>query len=95
MHSVQKIPRRKTRRWEVEKLYKDTAQTNKYQKVLDVKLKLKQSMEGGEEIDSIPKRWEHLEQAIKTMAEETIGEIKYKKNKEWFDEECAIYIREE
>jgi hypothetical protein len=41
----------------------------------------------GEEIDSVQKRWEHLEQAIKAMAEGTIGEIKYKKNEEWFDEE--------
>ena len=28
------------------------------------------------------------------MAEEIIGEIKYNKNEEWFDEECAIYIGE-
>ena len=27
-------------------------------------------------------------------AEEIIGEIKHKKSKEWFDEVCAIYIRE-
>jgi hypothetical protein len=51
-----------------------------------VKLKLKLSTEGQEETDSVQKRWEHLEQAIKAMAEETIREIKYKKNEEWFDE---------
>jgi hypothetical protein len=28
------------------------------------------------------------------MAEETIGEIKYKENEEWFDEECTIYQKE-
>ena len=28
-------------------------------------------------------------------AEEIIGEIKHKKNEEWFDEVCAIYWREE
>ena len=28
------------------------------------------------------------------MAEKIIGETKYKKNEEWFDEECATYIRE-
>ena len=39
--NVQKIPRRKTRRWEVEKLHKDIAQRDKYQKVLDLKLKQK------------------------------------------------------
>jgi len=38
---LQKIPRRKTRRWEVEKLHKITAQRNKYQKILDLKLKQK------------------------------------------------------
>jgi hypothetical protein len=51
-------------------------------------------MEGEEETDSVQKRWEHLEQAVKTTAEETVGEIKCKKNEEWFDEECATYIRE-
>jgi hypothetical protein len=30
----------------------------------------------------------------KAMAEETIGEIKHKKNEEWLDEECTTYIRE-
>jgi hypothetical protein len=35
-----------------------------------------------------------LEQAIKAMAEETTGETKHTKNKEWFDEECATYVRE-
>jgi hypothetical protein len=89
---VQKIPRRKTRRWEVEKLRKDIAQRDKYQKVLD--LKLKQKTEGEEEIDSVRKRWEHLEQAIKATAEEIIRETKYKKKEEWLDEECATYIRE-
>jgi hypothetical protein len=44
--NVQKIPGRKTRSWEVEKLHKDMAQKDKYQKILDVKLK--QSMEGEE-----------------------------------------------
>jgi exonuclease III len=32
--NAQKIPRRKTRRWDVEKLHKDTAQKDRYQKVL-------------------------------------------------------------
>ena len=35
-----------------------------------------------------------MEQAIKVVAEEIIGETKYKKNEEWFDEECATYVRE-
>jgi hypothetical protein len=35
-----------------------------------------------------------LEQAIKATAEEIIGEKNYKKDEEWFDEECATYIRE-
>ena len=48
-----KIPRRKTRRWDVEKLHKDIAQRDKYQKVLD--LKLKQKTEGEEETDSVKK----------------------------------------
>ena len=39
--NVQKILRRKTRRWDVDKLHKDIAWRNKYQKVLDVKLKKK------------------------------------------------------
>ena len=77
MANVQKIPRRKTKRWDVEKSHKDIAQRDKYQKVLD--LKLKQKMEG-EEVDSVQKRWEHLEQAIKATAEEIIGKTKYKKN---------------
>jgi len=34
----------------------------------------------------VQKRWEHLEQAIKVVAEEIIGETKYKKNEEWLDE---------
>jgi hypothetical protein len=55
--NVQKTPRRKTRRWNVEKLHQNTAQRDKYRKVLD--LKLKQKMEGVEEIDSVQKRWEH------------------------------------
>jgi hypothetical protein len=46
--NVQKIPRRKTRRWDVEKLHKDIAQKDRYQEVLD--LKLKQKIEGEEEI---------------------------------------------
>jgi hypothetical protein len=41
IENVQKVPRRKTRRWDVEKLHKDIAQRDKYQKVLDVKLKQK------------------------------------------------------
>ena len=64
---------------------------DKYQKVLDLKLKQKAEEE---EIDSVQKRWENLEQAIKATAEEIIGETKYKKNKEWFNEECLPYIRE-
>ena len=34
------------------------------------------------------------EEGHKTAAEQTIGETKYRKNEEWFDEECAAYIRE-
>jgi len=90
--NVQKTLRRKTRRWDVEKLQKDTAQRDKYQEKLD--LKLKQKMEGEEEIERVQKRWEHLEKAIKVVAEEIIGETKYKKNEEWFEEECATFIRE-
>ena len=51
--NVQKIPRRKTRRQDVEKLHKDVARKDKYQKVLD--LKLKQKTEGEVEIDSVQK----------------------------------------
>ena len=47
-------------------------------------------MEGKEETGKVQKKWEYLEQAIKTTAEEIIGEIKHKKNEEWFDEECAV-----
>jgi hypothetical protein len=61
--NVQKIPRRKTRRWDVEKLHKDIPQRDKYKKVLV--LKLKQKTEGQEELDSVQKRQEHLEQIIK------------------------------
>jgi len=39
--NIQKTPRRKTRRWDVEKLQKDIAQRDKYQKALDLKLKQK------------------------------------------------------
>jgi len=39
--NVQKTPRRKTRRWDVQKLQKDITQRNKYQKALDLKLKQK------------------------------------------------------
>ena len=75
---VQKTPRRKIRRRGVEN-YRKTAQRDKYQKALD--LKLKQKMEGEEEVDSAQKRWEHLEQAIKAGAEEIIWESKYKRMK--------------
>jgi len=88
--NIQKIPRRKTRRWDVEKLNKDMTQRDKYQQVLESKLKLV-CEEGA---DSVQKKWEQLEKAIKAAAEETIGETKHKKNEEWFDEECAAYIRE-
>jgi hypothetical protein len=43
--NVQKTPRRKTRRWNVEKLHKDTAQRDEYEKVLDLKLKQKNGRE--------------------------------------------------
>jgi hypothetical protein len=43
--NVQKTPRRKTRRWDVEKLHKNAAQRDEYKKIWD--LKLKQMMEGG------------------------------------------------
>jgi len=46
--NVQKTPRRKTRKWDVEKLQKDTTQRDEYQKALD--LKSKQKTEGEEEI---------------------------------------------
>ena len=36
--NVQKTPRRKTRRWDVEKLQKNIAQRDKYQKALDLTL---------------------------------------------------------
>ena len=39
--NVQKTPRRKARRWDVEKLQKDIAQRDKYQKALDLKLNKK------------------------------------------------------
>ena len=51
-------------------------------------------MEGKEGTDKVQKKWEYLEQVIKMMTEEIIGEIKYKKNEEWFYEECAISVRE-
>ena len=35
-----------------------------------------------------------MEQAIKVVAEEIIRKTKYKKKEEWFDEECATYVRE-
>jgi hypothetical protein len=77
--NTQKIPRRKTRRWDVEKLHKDIAQRDRYQKVLD----LKQKKNGRRRKNrQCTKRWEHLEQAMKIVAEETIGEIKYKKKEE-------------
>jgi hypothetical protein len=90
--NVQKILRRETRRWDVQKLHKDIALRDTYQKVLD--LKLKQKPEGEEVLDSAQKRWERLEKVIKATVEEIIGETNYKKNEEWFDEECATYIRE-
>jgi hypothetical protein len=36
--NVQKIPRRKNKRWDVENLNKDIAQKDKYQQVLESKL---------------------------------------------------------
>jgi len=51
----QKSPRRKTRRWDAEKLQKDIAQRDKYHKAVD--LKLKQKAEGEEEIECVQKRW--------------------------------------
>ena len=81
--NVQKIPRRKTRRWDIEKLNKDIAQRDKYQQEFNLK------SVGEEGADSVQKKWEQLEKAIKTAAEETIGETKHKKDEEWFDEECA------
>jgi hypothetical protein len=39
--NIQKIPRRKTRRWDEEKLHKDTVWRDKYQIVLDLKLNKK------------------------------------------------------
>ena len=71
IENIQKIPRRKTRRWDVEKLHKGIEWRDKYQKVWD--LKLKQKTEGEEEIVSVQKIWEHLEQAIKFMVEKIIG----------------------
>jgi hypothetical protein len=41
--NVLKTPRRKTRTWDVEKLYKDMVQRDKYQKVLDLKLNKKKN----------------------------------------------------
>ena len=35
-----------------------------------------------------------MEQAKKATAKKIIGETKYKQNEEWFDEECATYIRQ-
>ena len=70
--NIQKIPIRKNRKWDVVELHKDVARRDKYQKVMD--LKLKQKTEGQLEIDSVQKRWEHLERAIKATAEEIVGE---------------------
>jgi hypothetical protein len=93
--NVLKTQIRKTRRWDIEKLYKGIVQTAKYQKVLDLKLKQKTEEEEEEEgTEKVQKKWEYLEQAIKAMAEETTGGTKCKKNEEWFDEVCAIYIRD-
>jgi len=50
--NVQKIPRRKTRRWDVEKLNKDIAKRDKYQQVLESKLK----SVGEEGADSVQKK---------------------------------------
>jgi hypothetical protein len=72
------------------KLNTDIAQRDKYQQVLESKLK----SEGDIGADSVKKRWEQLGKAIKAAADETIVEIKHKKNEEWFDKECAAYIRE-
>jgi hypothetical protein len=74
--NVQNIPRRKTRRWDVEKLNKDIARRDKYHQVLESKLK----SEGDEGADSVQNKWEQLEKAIKAAAEETVGETKHKKN---------------
>jgi len=90
--NVQKTPRRKTRRWDVEKLHKDAARRDEYKKMWD--LKLKQKIEGEETVGSVQKRREQLEQAIKATAEEIIGETNYKKNEEWFNEDSATYIGE-
>jgi len=87
---VQMVPKRKTRRWEVEKLNKDAPWRDKYQLALESNLK-----PGREEgTDSVQNKWEQLEKAIKVAAEETLGETKYRRKEEWFDEECAAYIRE-
>jgi endonuclease/exonuclease/phosphatase family metal-dependent hydrolase len=88
--NAQTVPRRKTRRWEVEKLNKDTVRREKYQQAL--KSNLKPAREEGE--GSVQKTWEQLEMAIKAAAGETLGEVKNRRNVEWFDEECAAYISE-
>jgi len=51
--NIQKTPKRKTRRWDVQKLQKDTAQRDEYQKALD--LKPKQNMEGEKECVCVQK----------------------------------------
>jgi hypothetical protein len=63
--NVQKIRRRKIRRWDIEKLHKNIVQRDKNQKVLDLKLKQKTEEE---EIDCVQRRWEQLGQAIKDTA---------------------------
>ena len=49
----------------------------------------------GDGVDRVQTKWERMKRAIKTAAEQTTEETKYRKNEEWFDEECAAYIREE
>jgi hypothetical protein len=74
------------KRWNIDKL-DETGVQHHYQQEIEKEL------QGKPPSNNIEEEWTHIKEAIITSAQNVIGEKKYERNEEWFDQECREVIK--
>ncbi|KAI5735643.1 hypothetical protein M8J77_020880 [Diaphorina citri] len=82
----------KATKWNTDLLKKDPNSVVKYQEALRNKYIEATQNRPNQSIDDIDVKWDETKKLILEVAKENIGEKKWKRNEEWFDDECRKMI---
>lgn len=89
---MQQKNKMKATKWNTDLLKKDPNSVVKYQEALRNKYIEATQNRPNQSIDDIDVKWDNTKKLILEVAKENIGEKKWKRNEEWFDEECRKII---